>query len=242
VAYSSIAHLGFIILGTFALNTQGIQGATVQMINHGLSTGALFMLVGIIYERKHTRQISELSGIQKSAPVLAGVFTLVMLSSIGLPGLNGFVGEFLILLGTFTANRWWAVIAATGVILAALYLLWAYQRVFHGPQNQEDEPTKDLTNWERLTLLPLIVAIVFLGIYPKPMLDRIEPAVDKLVTHIEATIEDGSFTEPVPTTQNRTSFSDLLKQTHESHSYDKHDGHHDHKSDHEDGSHSGDHE
>ena len=136
VAYSSIAHLGFIILGTFALNTQGIQGATVQMINHGLSTGALFMLVGIIYERKHTRQISELSGIQKSAPILAGVFTLVMLSSIGLPGLNGFVGEFLILLGTFTANRWWAVIAATGVILAALYLLWAYQRVFHGPQTQ----------------------------------------------------------------------------------------------------------
>ena len=242
VAYSSIAHLGFIILGTFALNTQGIQGATVQMINHGLSTGALFMLVGIIYERKHTRQISELSGIQKSAPVLAGVFTLVMLSSIGLPGLNGFVGEFLILLGTFTANRWWAVIAATGVILAALYLLWAYQRVFHGPQNLEDEPTKDLTNWERLTLLPLIVAIVFLGIYPKPMLDRIEPAVDKLVTHIEATIEDGSFTEPVPTTQNRTSFSDLLKQTHESHSYHKHDGHHDHESDHKDGSHSGDHE
>ena len=205
------------------------------------------MLVGIIYERKHTRQISELSGIQKSAPVLAGVFTLVMLSSIGLPGLNGFVGEFLILLGTFTANRWWAVIAATGVILAALYLLWAYQRVFHGPQNPDDEPTKDLTSWERLTLLPLIVAIVFLGIYPKPMLDRIEPAVDKLVSHIEETIEDGSFTEPVPTTQNRTTFSDLLKKTHESHSYDKHgyshnDSHHDHESDHEGGSHSGDHE
>ena len=227
VAYSSIAHLGFIILGTFALNTQGIQGATVQMVNHGLSTGALFMLVGIIYERKHTRQISELSGMQKSAPVLAGVFTLVMLSSIGLPGLNGFVGEFLILLGTFTANRWWAVVAATGVILAALYLLWAYQRVFHGPQNPEDEPTKDLTNWERLTLLPLIVGIVFLGIYPKPMLDRIEPAVDKLVSHIEDTIEDGSFTEPVPITQNRTSFSDLLMQTHESHSHNKHgDTHH----------------
>jgi NADH-quinone oxidoreductase subunit M len=170
-----------------------------------------------------------------------------MLSSIGLPGLNGFVGEFLILLGTFTANRWWAVVAATGVILAALYLLWAYQRVFHGPQISEDEPTKDLTNWERLTLLPLIVAIVFLGIYPKPMLDRIEPAVDKLVSHIEETIEDGSFTEPVPTTQKRTTFSDLLKETHESHSYDKHgdshhDSHHDHESDHEDGSHSGDHE
>ena len=121
----------------------------------------------------------------------------------------------------------WAVVAATGVILAALYLLWAYQRVFHGPQNPEDEPTKDLTNWERLTLLPLIVGIVFLGIYPKPMLDRIEPAVDKLVSHIEDTIEDGVFTEPVPITQNRTSFSDLLMQTHESHGHNKHgDTHH----------------
>ncbi|GIR36568.1 MAG: hypothetical protein CM15mP49_19530 [Actinomycetota bacterium] len=242
VAYSSIAHLGFIILGTFALNTQGIQGATVQMINHGLSTGALFMLVGIIYERKTHTSDFRTKWYPKSAPVLAGVFTLVMLSSIGLPGLNGFVGEFLILLGTFTANRWWAVIAATGVILAALYLLWAYQRVFHGPQNQEDEPTKDLTNWERPNIIAINRGHCLLGIYPKPMLDRIEPAVDKLVTHIEATIEDGSFTEPVPTTQNRTSFSDLLKQTHESHSYDKHDGHHDHESDHEDGSHSGDHE
>ena len=215
VAYSSIAHLGFIILGTFALNTQGLQGATVQMVNHGLSTGALFLLVGIIYERKHTREISELGGIQKSAPVLAGVFTLVMLSSIGLPGLNGFVGEFLILLGAFTAHRWWALIAATGVILAALYLLWAYQRVFHGPGEEEENRTKDLTPWERLILLPLIVGIIFLGIYPKPMLNRIEPAVDKLVAHIEEQIKDGSFTEPVPTVGLRSSFADLVERSHE---------------------------
>ena len=229
VAYSSIAHLGFIVLGTFALNTQGIQGATVQMINHGLSTGALFMLVGLIYERRHTRQISELGGIQKSAPVLAGTFTLVMLSSVGLPGLNGFVGEFLILLGAFTAHRWWALLAATGVILAALYLLWAYQRVFHGPENgadDQDNTTPDLTNWERLTLFPLIAGIIFLGIYPKPMLDRIEPAVDKLVTHIEETIGDDSFTEPVPTVQIRQSFTDLLEQTHETHEDNTHSGGH----------------
>jgi NADH-quinone oxidoreductase subunit M len=215
VAYSSIAHLGFIILGTFALNTQGLQGATVQMVNHGLSTGALFLLVGIIYERKHTREISELGGIQKSAPILAGVFTLVMLSSIGLPGLNGFVGEFLILLGAFTAHRWWALIAATGVILAALYLLWAYQRVFHGPGEEEENRTKDLTPWERLILLPLIVGIIFLGIYPKPMLNRIEPAVDKLVAHIEEQIKDGSFVEPVPTVGLRSSFADLVERSHE---------------------------
>jgi NADH-quinone oxidoreductase subunit M len=185
------------------------------MVNHGLSTGALFLLVGIIYERKHTREISELGGIQKSAPVLAGVFTLVMLSSIGLPGLNGFVGEFLILLGAFTAHRWWALIAATGVILAALYLLWAYQRVFHGPGEEEENRTKDLTPWERLILLPLIVGIIFLGIYPKPMLNRIEPAVDKLVAHIEEQIKDGSFTEPVPTVGLRSSFADLVERSHE---------------------------
>ena len=120
VAYSSVAHLGFIILGTFSLNTQGLQGGLAQMINHGLSTGALFLLVGWLYERRHTREIAALGGIQKSAPVFAGVFTLVMLSSIGLPGLNGFVGEFLVLLGAFAAHRWWAVVATAGVILAAL--------------------------------------------------------------------------------------------------------------------------
>ena len=138
VAYSSVAHLGFIVLGTFALTTQGIQGGVMQMVNHGISTGALFLLVGMIYERRHTREISALKGLQKSAPILAGVFTLVMLSSIGLPGLNGFAGEFLILVGSFLTRRWFTIVAAAGVILAALYLLWAYQRVFHGEPDEEN--------------------------------------------------------------------------------------------------------
>ncbi len=132
IAYSSVAHLGFIVLGLFAFTSQAISGGVLQMINHGLSTGALFFLVGMIYERRHTRQFAELGGLQKSVPVLAGVFIFVMMSSIGLPGLNGFVGEFLIMIGTFLTRRWWAVVAATGVILAAVYMLWAYQRVFHG--------------------------------------------------------------------------------------------------------------
>ncbi|MFM7897945.1 MAG: NuoM family protein, partial [Actinomycetota bacterium] len=132
VAYSSVAHLGFIVLGTFALTDQAVTGGVMQMVNHGVSTGALFLLVGMIYERRHTRQIAELRGLQQVAPVFAGFFMVVMLSSIGLPGLNGFVGEFLVLIGSFDTARWWVIVATTGVILAALYLLWAYQRVFHG--------------------------------------------------------------------------------------------------------------
>ncbi len=186
VAYSSVAHLGFIVLGTFALNRQGLTGSVLQMVNHGLSTGALFLLVGMIYERRHTRLISELNGLQKAAPIMAAAFTVVMLSSIGLPGLNGFVGEFLILNGTFIAHRWYAVVAATGVILAALYLLWAYQRVFHGsPKNEENATFRDVNFREGAALATLIVAIVFLGIYPKPMIERIEPSVDALIAHVE---------------------------------------------------------
>jgi NADH-quinone oxidoreductase subunit M len=215
VAYSSIAHLGFIVVGTFALNTQGIQGGVTQMINHGLSTGALFLLVGWMYERRHTREIAELGGLQRTAPIFAAAFTLVMLSSIGLPGLNGFVGEFLILIGAFTANRWWAVVAAAGVILAALYLLWAYQRVFHGPAEGENADMKELTPWEGLVLAPLLVGIVFLGVYPKPMLERMEPAIDRLVAHVEANVGD-DFVEPTPTVASRGSFAELLEKTHES--------------------------
>jgi NADH-quinone oxidoreductase subunit M len=196
VAYSSVAHLGFIILGTFALDREGIDGAVLQMVNHGLSTGALFLLVGMIYERRHTREISQLKGLQKSAPIMAGFFTLVMLSSIGLPGLNGFVGEFLILLGSFTAHRWWTVVAATGVIIAALYLLWAYQRVFHGTPEGDNATMRDLTFREGCVLAPLVVGIVFLGVYPKPVLDRIEPSVTALVEHIEQ--HDSNFHEPTP--------------------------------------------
>ena len=194
VAYSSVAHLGFIVLGTFSLNTEGIEGGLVQMVNHGVSTGALFLLVGMIYERRHTRQIDELGGLQKAAPVMAAVFTVVMLSSIGLPGLNGFVGEFLVLVGAFNAHRWWAVIAAAGVILAALYLLWAYQRVFHGPAEGDNAEMPDLRLREGLVMAPLLALIVFMGVYPKPVIERMEPTVDALVAHVEEHVE--GFHEP----------------------------------------------
>jgi NADH-quinone oxidoreductase subunit M len=185
VAYSSVAHLGFIVLGTFALTSQALTGSIMQMVNHGVSTGALFLLVGMIYERRHTRQISELKGLQAVAPIFAAAFMVVMLSSVGVPGLNGFVGEYLILIGTFLAEPWYAAIAATGVILAALYLLWAYQRVFHGEPDDANRSFPELRVREALVLLPFIAAIVFAGVYPKPMLERIEPSVDKLIAHIE---------------------------------------------------------
>jgi len=201
VAYSSVAHLGFIALGTFSLTTQGLQGSVLQMVNHGVSTGALFLLVGMIYERRHTRQISELRGLQKPAPILAAVFTVVMLSSIGLPGLNGFVGEFLILMGAFLTMRWWAVAAVIGVVLSALYLLWAYQRVFHGEPDEANASIRDLKLTEGLVLAPLIAIIVIMGVYPKPFLERIEPAVERLVDHIEA---NSDYTEPAVATEGDT--------------------------------------
>jgi NADH-quinone oxidoreductase subunit M len=185
VAYSSVAHLGFIVLGTFGLTTQGVTGGVLQMVNHGISTGALFLLVGMISERRHTREISQLSGLQKVAPIFAAVFTVVMLSSIGLPGLNGFVGEFLVLIGTFLTARWWVVVATTGVILAAVYMLWAYQRVFHGEPDDANRNFKELTFREGMVMLPLLAIIFFTGIYPKPLLDRIEPSVRQLVTHVD---------------------------------------------------------
>jgi NADH-quinone oxidoreductase subunit M len=190
VAYSSIAHLGFIVLGVFSITVQGIEGGILIMVNHGITTGALFMLVGWIYERRHTRQISDLSGLQKVAPVFAGVFTLVMLSSIGVPGLNGFPGEFLALLGAFSGARGGGVVAVTGVILAALYLLWAYQRVFHGPVTEGNERFAELRPSEGLVIAPLLFLIVFLGIYPTPMLERIEPSVKALVEHVDDEVDD----------------------------------------------------
>jgi NADH-quinone oxidoreductase subunit M len=185
VAYSSVAHLGFIVVGIFGLSQEGMEGGVIQMVNHGLSTGALFLLVGMIYERRHTRQIAELGGIQRVAPVFAGVFMLVMLSSIGLPGLNGFVGEFLVLIGTFVTRRWWVVVATTGVILAALYMLWAYQRVFHGRPEGANATFGEMTMRERAIMAPLVALIVLLGVYPRPVLDRIAPSVRQLVAHVE---------------------------------------------------------
>ena len=195
VAYSSVAHLGFIVLGTFAFTLQSISGGVLQMINHGVSTGALFLLVGMIFERRHTREIAALKGIQKVAPIFAGVFMLVMLSSIGVPGLNGFVGEFLILIGSFLTARWWTVVAASGVILAALYLLWAFQRVFHGEPDEDNAAFPEMRQREVFVMLPFMAAIIFCGVYPKPILDRIEPTVKALIAHVEAHTD---YQEPEP--------------------------------------------
>jgi NADH-quinone oxidoreductase subunit M len=184
VAYSSVAHLGFIVLGIFAITSQSLTGSVMQMVNHGISTGALFLLVGMIYERRHTREIAELRGIQSVAPIFSAAFMIVMLSSIGVPGLNGFAGEFLILIGSFQSARWWTIVAATGVILAALYLLWAYQRVFHGEPDEANSTFAELTLREGALLAVFIGIIGFTGIYPKPMLERIEPSIDKLMEHV----------------------------------------------------------
>ena len=215
VAYSSVAHLGFIVIGTFAINTEGLTGGVLQMVNHGVSTGALFLLVGMIYERRHTREISELGGLQKPAPMLAAVFMVVMLSSIGLPGLNGFVGELLVLLGAFNAHRWWAVVAAAGVILAAVYLLWAYQRVFHGPVSGANAEMPDLRWREGLLMVPFVAAIVFMGVYPKPVIDRVEPAVDAIIAHVEDNV--AGFAEPVADVQPAVTLDDLARPAGETH-------------------------
>ncbi len=193
VAYSSVAHLGFIVLGTFALTRQGITGAVLQSVNHGVSTPALFLLIGWIYERRHTREISALKGLQKVAPVMAGIFTIVMLSSIGVPGLNGFAGEFIILVGTFISRPVYAIIAASGVIFAALYLLWAYQRSFHGEPDEASLGMSDLNLRERLVMAPLLALIVIMGVYPKPFIDRIEPTVAELLSHTGGHSEGGEL-------------------------------------------------
>jgi NADH-quinone oxidoreductase subunit M len=193
VAYSSVAHLGFIILGTFALTRQGLTGGVLQMVNHGITTPALFLMVGMISERRHTREIAALKGLQKVAPIFAACFMLVMLASIGVPGLNGFVGEFMILIGSFPTLRWWTIVAATGVILAALYLLWAYQRTFHGEPDDANRSFKEMTLSEGAVMAPLLALIVFCGVYPVAMTDRINPSVERLVEHVEARSE---FVEP----------------------------------------------
>ncbi|WKZ82114.1 MAG: NADH-quinone oxidoreductase subunit M [Acidimicrobiia bacterium] len=186
VAYSSVSHLGFVVLGIFALTSQGLQGGVLQMVNHGLTTGALFLLVGMIYERRHTREISQFGGLASVMPIYAGVFLFTAFASIGLPGLNGFVGEFYILVGSFLSLPAYAVIGAFGVVLAAVYLLWAYQRMFTGPLSiEENRVLTDLKVREVLIMAPLIALILFLGLYPKPALDRIEPSVDAVLERIE---------------------------------------------------------
>ena len=182
VAYSSVSHLGLIMLGIFVLNIQGIEGGIYQMVGHGLSTGALFLLVGMIYDRRHTKKISEFGGIAKVMPLFAAFFMLATLSSIGLPLLNGFIGEFLILLGVFKFNYVYAALGATGIVLGAIYMLWAYQRVMFGPLDKdENSRLLDLSAREVVLMLPIAFMIVLMGVYPKPFLSRIEPTVDMLL-------------------------------------------------------------
>ena len=186
IAYSSVSHLGFVMLGIFALNTQGVEGALYQMLNHGLSTGGLFLMVGMIYLRRHTRAIAEFGGLWRSVPVMAAIFMVVMLSSIGLPGLNGFVGEFLIMLGAYL-NTWQAAaFAVTGVVLGALYMLWTYERVWFGPITKAvNETIGDLRAREIAVMAPLLALMLLMGLYPQPLLARIEPSVAQVLARVQ---------------------------------------------------------
>jgi NADH-quinone oxidoreductase subunit M len=182
VAYSSVSHLGFCTLGIFALNPAGLSGSVLQQINHGISTGALFLIVGILYERRHTREISEYGGISNVMPLYATITMIMFLSSMGLPLLNGFFGEFTILQGTFMENWKWAAWAVPGVILAAAYLLWLYQRVFFGTvTNPKNEKLHDLTPREVLTFAPLLIMAFWIGLYPKPFFQILQQPVNQLV-------------------------------------------------------------
>jgi NADH-quinone oxidoreductase subunit M len=185
VAYSSVSHMGFIVLGIFALTTQGLQGSVFQMISHGLATGALFLLIGMIYDRMHTRKIAEFGGVAKVMPIYAGIFLFAAFASAGLPGLAGFIGEFTIFMGSYLSFPVLAIIAGSGIILVAIYLLWAYERVFTGPvTNPKVEALRDLNFREIAILIPLVLLIVGLGVYPKPVFERIQPSVDLILERI----------------------------------------------------------
>jgi NADH-quinone oxidoreductase subunit M len=185
VAYSSVSHLGFVMLGIFAFNTQGVEGAIYQMLNHGVSTGALFLLVGMLYLRRHTREIAEFGGLWKRVPVYASIFMVAMLSSIGLPALNGFVGEFLIVLGAFLRIPAAAAFATAGVVLGALYMLWTYERVMFGPITKAiNETIADLTTREIVSMFPLVALMIIMGLYPRPILSRIEPSIAPILARV----------------------------------------------------------
>lgn len=193
VAYSSVSHLGYCMLGMFALNVDGIKGSLIQMINHGLSTGALFLIVGILYERRHTRLISEYGGIMKVMPIFAFIFLLVAFSSMGVPGTNGFVGELLILIGAFQASLKFGLAATVGLILGAVYLLWTVKRVTYGPMTKEENRSlKDMTVREYAYLLPVMVFIFWIGLYPKPFLRT----MDASVTHLLESVQTQHMAQP----------------------------------------------
>lgn len=197
VAYSSVAHLGFVVLGIFALTAEGIQGGLFTMVSHGLTTGALFLLVGMLHDRRHTYDVAQYRGLWKAVPVFGGLFVATAFASIGLPGFSGFVGEFLALLGAFVTSRWYAVVATTGVILAAVYLLWAVQRTVTGEPDGDNATMRDLGPRELCTVVPLLALSLFLGFHPSPVLDRMEPDVDRLLEHVEAR-SDHDVPSPAP--------------------------------------------
>ena len=187
VAYSSVSHLGFVMLGLFTLNQQGLVGGVIQMINHGLSTGALFLMVGMIYERRHTRLISEFGGLWKVVPAFSALFLVVVLSSLGLPGLNGFVGEFLVLVGAFQVSGWLAAAATSGIVFAAVYLLWMYQRVIFGEiTHAANRSLADLTPREWAMLVPLVVFIVWIGVYPAAFTGKTEATIAALIAQVQS--------------------------------------------------------
>jgi NADH-quinone oxidoreductase subunit M len=187
VAYSSVSHLGFVVLGIFSRQTAGIEGSVIQMVNHGLSTGGLFLLVGMLYDRRHTRLITDYGGLWRQMPIFAVFFLVIMLSSIGLPGLNGFVGEFLILLGTFEFNRYFVVLAASGIILGAVYMLWMYQRVMYGEiTHEENRHLSDLSRREIALLVPVVLMMLWIGIYPSTFLRPMDASTAHLIEQMHA--------------------------------------------------------
>ncbi len=187
VAYSSVSHMGMVTLGMFALTPVGITGSIVQQINHGISTGALFLIVGIVYERRRTREISEYGGLSKTMPVFAAIFLVMTMSSIGLPALNGFIGEFLILQGVYVVNKAWAAVAAAGIVLGAAYMLWLYQRTMFGRiDNPANASLKDLNAREVATFVPLVALAIWIGIYPSPILRRLESSVGRIVVRVNS--------------------------------------------------------
>jgi len=200
VAYSSVSHLGFVMLGIFAMNLQGLSGGMLQMINHGISTGALFLIVGFLYERRHTRLIADFGGLAKQMPVFATVFMIITFSSIGLPGTNGFVGEFLILLGAFESGlRWYAVIGTLGVILAAVYMLWMFQRVMFGKLTSEaNAKLADLSAREVVVMLPLLLFVFWIGFYPNTFFDKMNPSLENLIEQVKGKQQIALMVEAPP--------------------------------------------
>ena len=185
VAYSSVSHLGFVVLGIFAFTEQAVTGGVLQMVNHGLATGALFLLVGMVYERTHTRDLGKMGGLASVMPWLTGAFLFAVFASVGLPGLNSFVGEFLVIVGTFAVNHWFGSIAAIAVVLAAIYLLWSYQRMAFGPVRDEHRHLPDVSLREVAVLAPVLALLLVFGVYPKILTDRIDPSTEAVIAHVD---------------------------------------------------------